>query len=81
MKGFYYDKADKPAKHPYYYAGLYYIQEPSAMAPAAYLEAQPGEKILDLCAAPGGKTTQIAAYMKGEGVLVCKSGRKRVSGA
>ena len=59
-----------PSRHPYYYAGLYYIQEPSAMAPAAYLEAQPGERVLDLCAAPGGKSTQIAAAMGGEGLLI-----------
>ena len=68
--GFYYDKADAPGKHPYHAAGVYYIQEPSAMAPAAYLDAQPGERILDLCAAPGGKSTQIAAAMGGEGLLI-----------
>lgn len=69
--GFYYSEADQPGKHPWHEAGVYYIQEPSAMAPAAYLEAAPGERILDLCAAPGGKTTQIAAAMQGEGLLVC----------
>ena len=69
--GFYYESDDQPGKHPWHEAGVYYIQEPSAMAPAAYLDAQPGEKILDLCAAPGGKTTQIASYMKGQGILVC----------
>ncbi len=69
--GFYYESDDQPGKHPWHEAGVYYIQEPSAMAPAAYLEAEPGERILDLCAAPGGKTTQIASYMKGQGVLVC----------
>lgn len=68
--GFYYESSDTPGKHPYHEAGVYYIQEPSAMAPAAYLEAQPGEKILDLCAAPGGKSTQIAAAMQGKGFLV-----------
>lgn len=68
--GFYYDPFDAPGKHPYHAAGVYYIQEPSAMAPAAYLDAQPGEKILDLCAAPGGKSTQIAAAMRGEGLLI-----------
>lgn len=68
--GFYYDSHDTPGKHPYHAAGVYYIQEPSAMAPAAYLDAQPGEKVLDLCAAPGGKSTQIAAAMKGEGLLI-----------
>lgn len=69
--GFYYESDDQPGKHPWHEAGVYYIQEPSAMAPAAYLEAKPGERILDLCAAPGGKTTQIAAYMNGQGILVC----------
>ncbi len=69
-EGFYYEKGDTPGKYPYHEAGVYYIQEPSAMAPAAYLEAQPGEKVLDLCAAPGGKSTQIAAAMQGEGLLV-----------
>ncbi|MBQ6995244.1 MAG: RsmB/NOP family class I SAM-dependent RNA methyltransferase [Lachnospiraceae bacterium] len=71
QNGYYYESDDQPGKHPWHEAGVYYIQEPSAMAPAAYLEAKPGEKILDLCAAPGGKTTQIASYMKGEGILVC----------
>lgn len=70
-KGFYYESDDQPGKHPWHEAGVYYIQEPSAMAPAAYLEAKPGERVLDLCAAPGGKTTQIASYMKGQGILVC----------
>lgn len=69
--GFYYDNEEHPGKHPWHEAGAYYIQEPSAMAPAAYLEAKPGERVLDLCAAPGGKTTQIASYMMGEGLLVC----------
>ena len=68
--GFYYGKEAAPGKHPYHAAGVYYIQGPSAMAPAAYLDAQPGEKILDLCAAPGGKSTQIAAAMRGEGLLI-----------
>lgn len=68
--GFYYESGDQPGKHPYHEAGVYYIQEPSAMAPAAYLDARPGEKILDLCAAPGGKSTQIAAAMNGQGLLI-----------
>lgn len=68
--GFYYEREDAPGKHPYHEAGVYYIQEPSAMAPAAYLQAKPGERVLDLCAAPGGKSTQIAAAMMGEGLLV-----------
>ena len=69
--GFYYEMQDQPGKHPFHEAGVYYIQEPSAMAPAGLLEAEPGEKILDLCAAPGGKSTQIGAAMQGEGILVC----------
>ena len=52
-------------------AGAFYLQEPSAMIPASVMNARPGEKILDLCAAPGGKSTQMAADMKGEGLLVC----------
>ena len=69
-EGFYYDAHEKPGKHPYYFAGLYYIQEPSAMSPGAYLPIEPGDRVLDLCAAPGGKSTQLAARMKQEGVLV-----------
>ncbi|NOU67338.1 rRNA cytosine-C5-methyltransferase [Paenibacillus sp. LMG 31461] len=68
--GFYYQEGERPGKHPYYHAGLYYIQEPSAMAPVELLEIKPGERVLDLCAAPGGKSTQIAAKLQGEGVLV-----------
>lgn len=59
-----------PGRHPYHEAGVYYIQEPSAMAPVAFLGVKPGEKILDLCAAPGGKSTQIAGRMQGQGLLV-----------
>ncbi len=68
--GFYYREGENPGKHPYYYAGLYYIQEPSAMLPGAIIDAKPGENVLDLCAAPGGKTVQMAAAMKGKGLLV-----------
>ncbi len=69
--GFYYDGQNcRPGKHPFHEAGVYYIQEPSAMVPGALLEAKPGEYILDLCAAPGGKTTQIASSMKQEGLLI-----------
>lgn len=68
--GYYYDGKDQPARHPYYFAGLYYIQEPSAMTPANLLPVKPGDKVLDLCAAPGGKSTELAAKLKGEGVLV-----------
>lgn len=68
--GFYISGEDTPGRHPYYHAGVYYIQEPSAMLPGQILGAQPGEKVLDLCAAPGGKSVQIAAAMKGKGLLV-----------
>ena len=56
---------------PLHEAGAYYIQEPSAMSPVAVLNPQPGERVLDLCAAPGGKSTQIADALGGEGLLVC----------
>lgn len=69
-EGFYYNKEHRPAKHPYYHAGLYYIQEPSAMSPAEMIGVNPGDKVLDLCAAPGGKSTQLAAKLAGDGLLV-----------
>ena len=69
--GFYYDPETRPGLHPWHAAGAYYLQEPSAMAPVALLDPQPGEWVLDLCAAPGGKTTQIAGRMAGKGLLVC----------
>lgn len=69
--GFYYGEEERPGKHLFHEAGVYYMQEASAMVPAACLSAAPGERILDLCAAPGGKSTQIAAAMRGEGILVC----------
>ena len=70
-EGFYYDPEARPGLHPFHEAGVYYLQEASAMAPVALLDPQPGEKICDLCAAPGGKTTQIAGRMAGEGFLLC----------
>ena len=68
--GFYVDREEKPSKHPYYHAGLYYIQEPSAMTPASYLPVEPGDRVLDLCGAPGGKSTELGAKLMGEGLLV-----------
>ena len=69
--GYYYDPDARPGLHPYHEAGVYYLQEASAMSAVALLDPQPGEKICDLCAAPGGKTTQIAGRMAGEGFLLC----------
>ena len=69
--GYYYDPEARPGLHPYHEAGVYYLQEASAMAPVQLLDPQPGERICDLCAAPGGKTTQIAGRMAEEGVLLC----------
>lgn len=60
----------RPGKSPLHEAGLFYIQEPSAMAAAALSRTEPGEKILDLCAAPGGKSTQLAGMLEGKGLLV-----------
>lgn len=68
-RGFYIEH-DKPGKHPYHAAGLYYVQEPSAMSVVPCLGIKPGHKVLDLCAAPGGKSTQAAAYLEGQGLLV-----------
>lgn len=69
--GFYYDgEKISPAKHPYYFAGLYYLQEPSAMTPANRLPINPGDKVLDVCAAPGGKATELGARLDREGVLI-----------
>lgn len=64
------EKIKSISKNPYYFAGLYYIQEPSAMTPAMVAGIKPGDKVLDLCAAPGGKSTQVASYLQGEGLLV-----------
>ena len=69
-EGYYYKEDSCPGRSPYHEAGAYYIQEPSAMAVGVLLDPQPGERICDLCAAPGGKTTHIAGRMKGRGVLV-----------
>ncbi|MDO5382871.1 MAG: RsmF rRNA methyltransferase first C-terminal domain-containing protein [Eubacteriales bacterium] len=68
--GFYYEEEDKPAKHPYYFAGLYYIQEPSAMTPANVLPIEEGDVVFDMCAAPGGKSTELAAKLNNTGLLI-----------
>lgn len=69
--GYYYDPDSRPGLHPYHEAGVYYLQEASAMAPVVLLNPQPGERICDLCAAPGGKSTQIAGRLMGQGFLLC----------
>ncbi len=68
--GFYYNENDKPAKHPYYFAGLYYIQEPSAMTPANVLPIEDNDVVLDMCAAPGGKSTELGAKLNRTGLLI-----------
>lgn len=68
--GLFYEETANPSRDPYYYAGLYYLQEPSAMTPASLLPVEPGDMVLDLCAAPGGKSTELGARLKGRGMLV-----------
>lgn len=68
--GFRVAEGARPGKHPYHAAGLYYLQEPSAMAVVEALDVRPGMRVLDLAAAPGGKSTQIAGYLDGAGLLV-----------
>ena len=60
----------RPGRHPWHHAGLLYAQEPSASAPAALLDVRPGMRVADLCAAPGGKTSQLAAALQGQGLLL-----------
>ena len=68
--GLFYEDHVRLSKDPYYNAGLYYLQEPSAMTPASLLPVKPGDMVLDLCAAPGGKSTELGARLRGEGMLV-----------
>ena len=68
---YYYQEKTRPGRHPYHEMGLYYIQEPSAMCAAELLAPSPGERVLDLCAAPGGKSTQLASFLNQEGLLIC----------
>lgn len=68
-KNGFYVQGDGLGKTVYHAQGLYYVQEPSAMSPVPRLEVKQGERVLDLCSAPGGKGTQIAQYMNGEGIL------------
>lgn len=68
--GGYYTKNESSGREALYHAGVYYPQEPSAMLPAQVMSAKPGEIVLDLCAAPGGKACRLGEDMKGEGLLV-----------
>lgn len=68
--GYYFQPEDRPGRHPLHEAGAYYIQEPSAMSVVSLLDPQSGELVCDLCAAPGGKSTHIAALLQGDGLLV-----------
>ena len=61
----------KAGADPLHHAGAYYMQEPSALSAVTALAPRPGERVLDLCAAPGGKSTQIAAALQGRGLLWC----------
>ena len=71
-KGCYFvEEGARPGLSPLHEGGLYYLQEPSALSAVSALDPRPGERVLDLCAAPGGKSTQIAALMQGKGLLVC----------
>lgn len=79
--GFYYEETTRPGKHPWHAAGLYYIQEPSAMSAVELLQPQPGDIVLDLAAAPGGKSTQIAGKLRGQGLLIANeihAGRAKI---
>lgn len=68
--GYFYEEESRPARCPYYQAGLYYLQEPSAMTPASRIPVEPGDRVLDLCAAPGGKATAAGTALQGKGLLV-----------
>ena len=67
--GYFYEEDSRPARCPFYQAGLYYLQEPSAMTPASRIPVEPGEYVLDMCAAPGGKATALGAALHGQGLL------------
>lgn len=66
----YYLEYDKIGNHPYHHAGMIYVQEPGAMAPVECIDINPNWKILDMCAAPGGKSTQLKNKLGDKGILV-----------
>ncbi|MBQ2847908.1 MAG: RNA methyltransferase [Clostridia bacterium] len=66
----YYFEFDKIGNHPYHHAGMIYVQEPAAMAPAECIDINPDWKVLDMCAAPGGKSTQLKNKLSKKGILV-----------
>ena len=66
----FYTHLEKTGASPFHFAGLFYSQEPSAMSAAPLLGVKPGERVLDLCSAPGGKGTQLACAMDGKGLIV-----------
>ena len=68
--GFYCENMSEMSHHPWHYAGLYYMQEPSAMTPASLLPIEEGDLVLDLCAAPGGKATELGARLSNSGFLL-----------
>lgn len=68
--GYLYDENYHPGRSAYFLAGLYYIQEPSAMFVADALPIEPDDFVLDMCAAPGGKSCEIASRLTGEGILI-----------
>lgn len=68
--GYLYDENYHPGRSAYFLAGLYYIQEPSAMLVADALPIEPDDFVLDMCGAPGGKSCEIASRLTGEGVLI-----------
>ncbi len=70
LDGYYYNEADRPGRHPLHEAGAYYMQEPSAMSVAAAADIRPGMRVLDLCAAPGGKSCALADALSGSGLLI-----------
>ncbi len=68
--GYYIDNdVERIGTHPFHHAGAIYVQEPSAMSAVTMLDVKKGDKVLDLCAAPGSKTTQIAQALDGTGLL------------